>query len=145
MMGPAEAGPRAELLYYFCRLQMPGIDLPAEACRRHLERTFKLFGRKQDGTITWDRYLDNLYPLDWFVASACMEGNTRAWEQLFASRAGRSDCLLVDALRARAARLYPRDEERQESAVNEFWSQLYAPDQEGSLCLSLQDAGKGQI
>ena len=133
MTAPAEPGPRAELLYYFCRLQMPGIDLPADACRRHLERTFKLFGRKQDAAITWDRYLDNLYPLDWFVASACMEGNTRAWEQLFASRAGRSDCLLVDALRARAARLYPRDEERQESAVNEFWSQLYAPEQEGSL------------
>jgi hypothetical protein len=133
MPSPAEPGPRAELLYCFCRLQMPGIDLPADACHRHLERTFLLFGRKQNGAVSWDAYLDNLYPLDWFVASACMEGNARAWEQLFASRAGRSDCLLVDALRARAARLYPRDEERQESAVQEFWSQLYAPEHEGSL------------
>ncbi len=56
----------------------------------------------------------------------CLEGDRRAWETLFAARTGRSDCLLVDALRARAARLYPRDEERQDSAVTEFWSQLLA-------------------
>ncbi len=130
---PASPEPRAELLYHFCRLQLPGIDLPADACRRHLVRTYELFGKKQAGPISWHQYLDNLYPLDWFVASACLEGNARAWDQLFASRAGRSDCLLVDALRARAARLYPRDEERQESAVHEFWSQLYAPEHEGSL------------
>jgi len=43
------------------------------------------------------------------------------------------DCLLVDALRARAVRLYPRDEERQESAVAEFWSHLLVADTEGSL------------
>src|SRR5207302_473615 len=30
-------------------------------------------------------------------------------------------------------RLYPRDEERQESAVNEFWGHLYAPETPGSL------------
>jgi hypothetical protein len=121
------------LLYYFCRLQLPAIDLHADACNRHLARTYQLFNKKQDGPLAWDRYLDNLYPLDWFIASACLESVPRAWEQLFASRAGRSDCLLVDALRARAARLYPRDEERQESAVNEFWSNLYAPEHEGSL------------
>ena len=40
----------------------------------------------------------------------------------------------VAALRGRAARLYPRNEERQESAVAEFWSNLYAPpDRPGSL------------
>jgi RNA polymerase sigma factor (sigma-70 family) len=128
-----EPGPRAELLYYFCRLQMPGINLAPEACRRHLLRTYELFGKKQDGPVSWDRYLDNLYPLDWFVASGCLEGNTRAWDQLFASRAGRSDCLLVDALRGRAARLYPRDEERQESAVQEFWSQLFVAEHDGAL------------
>jgi RNA polymerase sigma factor (sigma-70 family) len=130
---PPTPGPRAELLYYFCRLQLPAINLPAESCHRHLLRTYQLFSKKQDGPVAWDHYLDNLYPLDWFVASACLEGNARAWDQLFASRAGRSDCLLVDALRARAARLYPRDEERQESAVQEFWSQLYASESEGSL------------
>jgi RNA polymerase sigma factor (sigma-70 family) len=130
---PPNPGPRAELLYYFCRLQLPEINLAADTCRRHLDRTYQLFSKKQDVGVSWDRYLDNLYPLDWFVASACLEGNAQAWDQLFASRAGRSDCLLVDALRARAARLYPRDEERQESAVNEFWSQLYAPERAGSL------------
>ncbi len=133
MPQPTGPGPRAELLYYFCRLQLPAIDLSPEACRRNLVRTYELFNRKQPAPVSWDQYLDNLYPLDWFVASACLEGSAQAWEQLFASRAGRSDCLLVDALRARAARLYPRDEERQESAVNEFWSQLYAPEREGSL------------
>jgi hypothetical protein len=126
-------GPRTELLYYFCRLQLPAIGLSADACQRHLVRTYQLFGKKQNGPMSWDRYLDHLYPLDWFVASACLESVPRAWDQLFASRAGRSDCLLVDALRARAARLYPRDEERQESAVNEFWSNLFAPEHEGSL------------
>jgi RNA polymerase sigma factor (sigma-70 family) len=131
---PASPGPRAELLYYFCRLQLPAINLPADACQHHLVRTYQLFSKKQqNGPLSWDQYLDNLYPLDWFVASACIESNPRAWDQLFAARAGRSDCLLVDALRARAARLYPRDEERQESAVHEFWSQLYAPEREGSL------------
>src|SRR5260221_414091 len=57
----------------------------------------------------------------------------RAWEAPFAARAGRSDCLLLDALRARAVRLYPRDEERQDSAVGEFWSQLVAPEAPGKL------------
>src|SRR5207249_233262 len=59
---------------------------------------------------------------------ACLEGNRAAWEQLFASRAGRADCLLVDALRARAMRLYPGNDERQDSAVTEFWSQLLVSD-----------------
>src|SRR5439155_1041659 len=54
-------------------------------------------------------------------------------EALFAARAGRSDCLLLDALRARAVRLYPRDEERQDSAVTEFWSQLVVPEAPGRL------------
>jgi RNA polymerase sigma factor (sigma-70 family) len=67
------------------------------------------------------------------VASACLDGNTRAWEHLFAARAGRTDCLLMDALRARAARLYPRDEERQDSAVTEFWSHLFVPETPGSV------------
>ncbi len=122
---------RMELLYHFCRLQLPAIFLGADACRRHLERTFELH-RAKTGADAWDGYLDNLYPLDWFVASACLEGLDRAWEHLFAARAGRTDCLLMDALRARAARLYPRDEERQDSAVNEFWSHLIVPETAGS-------------
>jgi RNA polymerase sigma factor (sigma-70 family) len=41
--------------------------------------------------------------------------------------------LLVDALRARAVRLYPRDEERQDSAVTEFWSHLIVSETPGSV------------
>src|SRR5262249_55660295 len=104
--GPPIHGPRTELLYHFCRLQLPTVVLPPQTCERHLQRTFDLYRRKASGAADWDAYLDNLYPLDWFVASACLEGNPRAWDYLFAARAGRTDCLLLDALRARAARLY---------------------------------------
>jgi RNA polymerase sigma factor (sigma-70 family) len=130
---PTTDGPRVELLYYFCRLQMPSIDLARERCRFHLQRTFVLFQKKVEQPIAWEKYLDQLYPLDWFLASACLEGLRSAWEQLFASRAGRSDCLLMDALRARAARLYPRDEERQDTAVADFWGHLCVPETPGSV------------
>jgi RNA polymerase sigma factor (sigma-70 family) len=126
---------RTDLLYHFCRLQLPAVSMPEEVCSRHLKRTFALHHSKNGAADSWDAYLDNLYPVDWFVASACLEGNARAWEYLFAARAGRTDCLLMDALRARAARLYPRDEERQESAVTEFWSHLYVPEAPGSLAI----------
>lgn len=125
---------RMELLYHFCRLQLPAIALSADACRRHLERTFELF-RTKEAAANWQSYLDNLYPLDWFVASACLEGLGQAWEHLFAARAGRTDCLLMDALHARAARLYPRDERRQEDAVSEFWSHLIVPETPGSVAI----------
>jgi RNA polymerase sigma factor (sigma-70 family) len=126
--------PHIHLLYHFCRLQLPDVTLPAEKCQYHLERTFQLFQAKNTtAPVSWETYLENFYPLDWFVASACLEGNSRAWEYLFSARAGRADCLLMDALRARAVRLYPRDEERQESAVTEFWSHLYVPETAGSL------------
>jgi RNA polymerase sigma factor (sigma-70 family) len=52
---------------------------------------------------------------------------------LFAARADRSDCLLIDALRARAVHLYPRNEERQENAVTEFWSHLLVAHSDGAL------------
>ena len=126
---------RSLLLYHFCRLQLPAIDLSADTCEKHLRRTFDLHRAKAETETTWDKFLDSLYPLDWFIASACLEGNARAWEQLFAVRTGRTDCLLVDALRGRAGRLYPRNEERQESAVNEFWSQLFVPEKPGSLAI----------
>lgn len=129
---PPAAANRLELLYPFCRLQLPAINLPTAACARHLQRTFDLFRAKNAGAA-WDAYLDNLYPLDWYVACACLEGNARAWEYLFAARAGRTDCLLTDALRARAARLYPRDEERQDGAVNEFWGHLVVAETPGSV------------
>jgi RNA polymerase sigma factor (sigma-70 family) len=125
--------PRAELLYYFCRLQLPAVELTSERCRQHLQRTFELYQHKIETPTSWEAYLDHLYPLDWFLASACLEGHRSAWEQLFASRAGRSDCLLMDALRARAARLYPRDEERQDTAVADFWGHLCISETEGSV------------
>jgi hypothetical protein len=125
--------PQIHLLYHFCRLQLPDINLPAATCERHLQRTFGLHRSKNGAATTWHAYFDNLYPLDWFLGCACLEGNARAWEHLFAARAGRTDCLLMDALRARATRLYPRDEERQDSAVHDFWGHLYVPETEGSV------------
>jgi len=81
---------------------MPAINLTAPRCNAHLQRTFALYQNKAEQAVSWETYLDHLYPLDWFLASACLEGIRQAWEQLFASRAGRSDCLLMDALHARA-------------------------------------------
>jgi RNA polymerase sigma factor (sigma-70 family) len=121
------------LLFHFCRVQLPAVALSDEVLERHLDRTFALHNRKNETPVPWRQYLDNLYPLDWFVACACLEGDGAAWDYLFAAKASRSDCLLVDALRARAVRLYPGDEERQESAVTEFWSQLLAADSDHTL------------
>ena len=132
-MKDGPGGPRVELLYHFCRVQLSSIDLSPAGGASHLQRTFAIYQAKAGAAATWDAYLDNIYPLDWFLAAACLEGKPRAWEVLFASRAGRSDCLLLDALRARAARLYPRNEERQDSAVTEFWGHLFAPETPGSL------------
>ena len=39
----------------------------------------------------------------------------------------------MDALRARAARLYPRDEERQDTAVADFWGHLCIAETAGSV------------
>lgn len=114
---------RRTLLFHFCRLQRPEILLDRPAFDRHLQRTIDLF-RTKDATASASSYLDALYALDWYVCCACLENNRAAWEALFAARTGRADCLLVDALRARAARLYPRNEEKQETAVTEFWGQL---------------------
>jgi RNA polymerase sigma factor (sigma-70 family) len=122
---------RVTVLYHFCRLQLPAVPLAEPAFRAHLDRTFRLYLPKAEGPVSWAAYLDGLYALDWLVCVGCLDGRTTAWELLFSARTGRSDCLVVDALRARACRLYPRDEERQESAVTEFWSQLIAPEQEG--------------
>jgi hypothetical protein len=130
---PATLQPRFTLLYHFCRLQLPALTLDTATAQRHLQRTFDVYRTKPGVDSSWLYYLDNLYPTDWFLAAACLEGHERAWDVLVASRAGRSDCLLVDALRARAARLYPRDEEKQDSAVNEFWGHLIIEEHPGSL------------
>jgi RNA polymerase sigma factor (sigma-70 family) len=112
---------------------LPAVALNLEKFADHLRRTYAVFVAKATSPVSWDNYLADLYSLDWFVAVACLEGNAAAWEHLFAARASRTDCLLVDALRARAVRLYPRDEERQESAVTEFWSHLLVGETSGSV------------
>jgi RNA polymerase sigma factor (sigma-70 family) len=120
------------LLFHFCRMQLPSVTLARDRFDYHIARTFQIYQPKVAEPLTWAAYLDTLYPLDWAVGAGCLDGQDAAWELLFAARTGRTDCLLVDALRARAVRLYPRDEERQETAVTEFWSGLIVPEHEGS-------------
>jgi RNA polymerase sigma factor (sigma-70 family) len=124
------------LLYHFCRLRLPGLPLPLTAFARHLERAFAMYQARAAAdnhqSPSWAGFLDNLHVLDWFLACACLEGLSPAWEALFGSRASRTDALLVDALRLRAARLFPRDPERQEEAVAEFWGYLLAGEREGT-------------
>jgi RNA polymerase sigma factor (sigma-70 family) len=126
---------RTRLLYHFCRLQLPVLALPPAVFENHLWRAFGLYGTKRTragASADWSAFLDNLYSVDWFLCCACLEGQSRAWECLFAARASRADCLLVDALRARSVRLFPRDEERQDNAVSEFWGYLLAGEKTGS-------------
>ncbi|MBP3958610.1 sigma-70 family RNA polymerase sigma factor [Gemmata sp. G18] len=131
-LSPADKG-RVTLLYHFARLQMPAVKLSEPAFLTHLQRTLRIFLPKAPGPLSWAGYLEGLYAVDWLVCVGCLDGQNAAWEALFNARTGRSDCLLVDALRARAVRLYPRNEERQDTAVTEFWSNLIAPESEGTL------------
>jgi DNA-directed RNA polymerase specialized sigma24 family protein len=124
---------RAGLLFQFTRLQLPGLRLSETKFLAHLERSYRIFLPKNSAPVTGTEYLEGLYAVDWGVCIGCLEGQNAAWEVLFNARTGRSDCLLVDALRARAVRLYPRDAERQETAVAEFWSSLIAPESDGAL------------
>jgi RNA polymerase sigma factor (sigma-70 family) len=132
----ADTAAHVPLLYHFCRLRLPALALPLASFTRRLERAFAAFGQRaeQQGLeCRWERFLEDLHSLDWFLACACLEGLSGAWETLFSSRANRTDTLLVDALRMRAVRLFPRDEERQEEAVAEFWGYLLAGEREGSV------------
>jgi RNA polymerase sigma factor (sigma-70 family) len=123
---------RQSLLYHYLRVQLPVIPLVRERFDAHLARTYAIYRPKCDPPVSWSAYLTTLYTIDWGVCMGCLEGIEAAWERLFAARTGRSDALLVDALRMRAARLYPRNEEQQESAVVEFWSSLIASESEES-------------
>ena len=123
---------RVALLFHFTRLQLPSIQVPESKFRDHLDRTFRIFFPKSPAT-TWSSYLEGLYALDWTVCVGCLDGSNPAWEALFNARTGRSDFLLVDALRARASRLYPRDDEKQDTSVTEFWSNLIAPESDDVL------------
>jgi RNA polymerase sigma factor (sigma-70 family) len=123
------------LLYHFCRLRLPRLNLPADVFERHTLRAFEMYRAKRakEGQETnWDAFIDNIYALDWFIACACLEGLEDGWRALFHARANRTDALLVDALRMRAVRLFPRDAERQEEAVGEFWGFLIAGERDGS-------------
>lgn len=127
----ARESSRIAALYHLGRIQYPKWPIPEANFRVHLERAYHTFAAKAEATPSWTAFLDGLYSFDWFVTLGCAEGIDHAWEVLFNTRTGRSDCLLLDALRARACRLYPRDDEKQESAIAEFWSHLIVPDAEG--------------
>src|SRR3954447_10399992 len=132
------ADPRSDLplLYHFSRLRLPGVALPFAAFARRLERAFaqhQARAQAEGRAATWEAFVENLHALDWFMACACLEGMQAGWEVLFSSRASRTDSLLVDALRSRAVRLFPRDVERQEEAVMEFWGYLLAGEREGAV------------
>jgi RNA polymerase sigma factor (sigma-70 family) len=134
---PAPAGGdpdlRVLLLYHFCRLQLSAVALSAAVFARHVQRAFAMYRDKLGPSApSRNAYLDALHVPDSFLAWACLEGNARAWEALFAARVNRSEALLVDALRARAVRLFPRDTERQDDAVAEFWGFLIAGEREGA-------------
>ena len=123
---------RLALMSPFCRMQMPGVDVAWGSFRDHAERTYHLFAKKSEQPVSGPSYLDQLYTLDWYLCCGCLDGDRWAWEVLFSAKTGRSDCLLIDALRGRAARLFPGDEERQETAVTEFWGHLLVPENENS-------------
>jgi RNA polymerase sigma factor (sigma-70 family) len=123
---------RRTLVYHSLRVQFPRLAIAPDRFDHHLDRTYELFGKKCETPVAWGTYLDGLYAIDWAVCIGCLEGLEYAWELLFAARMGRSDSLLVDALRSRAVRLYPRNEEKQETAVAEFWSGLIVAESEHS-------------
>lgn len=124
---------RLTLVYHFVRLQFASIPLSRAEFDANIERTYAIYLAKADQPVSWDQYLTGLYALDWAVCIGCLNGSEAAWDALFAARTGRSDMLLIDALRGRAGRLYPRNDEKQETAVSEFWSHLIAADADGSL------------
>jgi RNA polymerase sigma factor (sigma-70 family) len=123
------------LLYHFCRLRLPGLALSFATFERHLLRVLDIYQKRRQSEnkpANWSDFLVNLFAIDWFLSCSCLERDSRAWELLFGLRASRIDCLLVDALRARAVRLFPGDEEKQDNAVSDFWGYLLAGERPGS-------------
>jgi RNA polymerase sigma factor (sigma-70 family) len=123
------------LLYHFCRLRLPVLALGYATYERHLQRVLGLYQThraKEGAPASWEHFLENLHAIDWFLSCSCLERDSRGWEILFSLRANRVDCLLVDALRARAVRLFPGNEEKQENAVADFWGYLLAGERTGS-------------
>jgi RNA polymerase sigma factor (sigma-70 family) len=114
----------AGLLFAFGRLQLPSVRIGEPVLSRHLERTYGIYASKEGDAASWPDYWGRLHAFDWYLACGCLERSPDAWQRLFALRANAADALLIDALRLRAVRLYPRDLERQETAVGEYWSRL---------------------
>src|SRR5262245_40433665 len=79
------------LLYLFLRVQLPSLRVTRAAFDAHLARAFAVFLPKTDKSVTWAEYFTGLYPLDWAVCVACLEGANAGWDFLFAARTGRSD------------------------------------------------------
>jgi RNA polymerase sigma factor (sigma-70 family) len=126
---------QATLLYHFCRLRLPQVKLASAVFERQSLHAFEMYRAKrakEGATPTWDEFVDNVHALDWFIACACLERLEEGWRALFHARANRTDALLIDALRMRAVRLFPRDAEKQEEAVAEFWGFLLAGERDGS-------------
>jgi RNA polymerase sigma factor (sigma-70 family) len=123
---------RVPFLYHFSRLQLAAVALPLPVYAESLRRMFAAH-QKKVSDATWDVFLEHLHIVDAFLAAACLARDRQAWEALFAARTGRSDQILVDALRARALRLYPRDVEKQDSTVADFWGHLIVPESAGAV------------
>jgi RNA polymerase sigma factor (sigma-70 family) len=125
---------RVRLLYHFCRLRSPLVRMSPARFREHLDRAYARACSQHpaDAPPAWAAFLESFNGPDLFLAGACLDGDTAGWNELFASRASRPDTLLIDALRSRAARLYPRDAHRQEEAVREFWGFLLAGERAGA-------------
>lgn len=113
----------------FARIHYPRLSLPLDHALLHLKRCADLYNRKaQSKGLPEHGLLDGLVVLDWYLAIACLEKKSEAWEELFRSRAGRADFLLIDALRQRSHALFTGDTTRQEEAVAEFWGFLLTGD-----------------
>lgn len=124
----------AAIIRAFARIHLPRIAVESSRLAGHLLRARDMFEAKREAQVPpCKSLLDRLYLLDFYLAMACLEGGQNAWEDLFKSRGGRQDQLLIDALRQKAVRLYPRDEPRQEEAVCEFWGFLLAGAKDDSI------------
>ena len=133
MSAPTPADRGRGVLFHFTRLQLPAVRLPEPKFLAHLERTFRIFLPKNPARSRGPRTSKGCTRSTGSCASAAWKGRTPRGRCCSTPAPGAATACSVDALRARAVRLYPRDEERQDTAVTEFWSNLIAPESEGSL------------
>ena len=122
------------LLYHFCRLRLPRVRLAADAFARHALRALDLYRAKcarEGREASWDDFVENLHALDWFTACACLERLEEGWRAC-STPAPTAPTPCSSTLCARAVRLFPRDPEKQEEAVAEFWGFLLAGERDGS-------------